>query len=53
MPIRGVLFDVGGVLVRTEDPAPRLRWAEKLHLAPASLADIVFENPVARQATMG
>jgi beta-phosphoglucomutase-like phosphatase (HAD superfamily) len=30
MPIRALIFDLGGVLVRTEDPTSRLKLAEKL-----------------------
>jgi putative hydrolase of the HAD superfamily len=53
MAIRAVLFDIGGVLLRTEDQAPRRRWEVKLRLAPGALAAVVFENPVALRATIG
>jgi glucose-1-phosphatase len=53
MNIRAVVCDVGGVLLRTEDPAPRRRWEERLHLAPGSLEEVVFDNPVALRATVG
>ena len=48
-----ILFDVGGVLLRTEDPTPRRSWAEHLHLAQGQLDAIVFDNPVALRATVG
>jgi epoxide hydrolase-like predicted phosphatase len=53
MTIRAVLFDVGGVLVRTEDQGSRRRWENRLHLPPGSLVSVVFDNPVAQLATVG
>jgi epoxide hydrolase-like predicted phosphatase len=53
MSIRAVIFDLGGVLVRTEDPAPRARLAARLGMSPAELSQIIFDNETARQATVG
>lgn len=53
MAVRAVVFDVGGVLVRTDDHAPRARLAKSLGLSEAELHDAVFENPLARSATLG
>jgi epoxide hydrolase-like predicted phosphatase len=53
MPIRAVLFDVGGVILRTEDPDPRMRWENRLGLAPGRLVKVVFDNPVALSSTRG
>lgn len=53
MPIRAVFFDIGGVLLRTEDPEPRRRWEQRLGLPSGELARLVFENPAARRATVG
>ena len=53
MPIRAVIFDLGGVLVRTEDPTPRARLAERLGKSPAELSRIIFDEESARQATLG
>jgi epoxide hydrolase-like predicted phosphatase len=53
MPVRAVLFDVGGVILRTEDPEPRRRWERRLGLAPGRLVEAVFDNPEALRATRG
>jgi FMN phosphatase YigB (HAD superfamily) len=53
MTIRAVYFDVGGVLLRTEDPLPRRRWEQQLGLERGGLAKLVFENPAAQRATIG
>jgi putative hydrolase of the HAD superfamily len=53
MTMRAVIFDIGGVLIRTEDQAPRRQWERRLGLPERGLAQIVFENPVAARATLG
>jgi HAD superfamily hydrolase (TIGR01509 family) len=53
MTIRAVLFDVGGVLLRTEDPAPRRALEERLGLPRGGLADLVFNSPVSLAASVG
>jgi epoxide hydrolase-like predicted phosphatase len=53
MAIRAVYFDIGGVLLRTEDPLPRRQWEERLGLEPGRLPRLVFENPVAQRSTVG
>jgi FMN phosphatase YigB (HAD superfamily) len=53
MPIRAVCFDIGGVLLRTENPGPRREWEHRLGLQPGELARIVFDNPVALESTVG
>jgi len=50
---RAVVFDVGGVLLRTDDHGPRRRLAESMGLTEAQLHDAVFESPFARSATLG
>ncbi len=52
-PIRAVIWDLGGVLVRTEDWAPRRRWGERLGLEPGDLSRLLFEGEVGRRATLG
>jgi epoxide hydrolase-like predicted phosphatase len=42
MSIQAVIWDFGGVLVRTEDYEPRRRWAERLGMSLAELAILVF-----------
>ena len=53
MTIRAVIFDLGGVLVRTDDQAPRLELAHQLGLSREQLYDQIFDSPSARQATLG
>jgi glucose-1-phosphatase len=53
MAIRAVFFDVGGVLLRTEDLAPRRKWEQRFSLPEWGLAEIVFSNPVARRSSLG
>lgn len=53
MSIKAVIFDIGGVLVRTEDLEPRRVWERRFGLPDWGLAQIVFDNPVAIEATLG
>jgi glucose-1-phosphatase len=49
--IKAVIFDMGGVLLRTEDPAPRTALAEKFGLTRRQLEALVFqsENAIASE----
>ncbi len=51
--VRAVVFDVGGVLLRTDDHGPRRRLAESMGMTEAQIHDAVFESPLARSATLG
>lgn len=53
MSIRAVLFDLGGVLLRTQDRGPRLAWERRLGLQPGMLERAVFENPASVQSSLG
>lgn len=53
MQVKAVIFDIGGVLVRTEDLEPRRRWERRFGLPDWGLAKIVFDSPVAAAATIG
>jgi glucose-1-phosphatase len=53
MMVSALLWDVGGVLLRTEDPGPRRRWEERLGLPAGRLAKTVFECSAAQRATVG
>ena len=53
MALRAVYFDIGGVLLRTENPEPRRDWERRLGLPSGQLVKIVFENPVALRSTVG
>ncbi|HSM55534.1 MAG TPA: HAD family phosphatase [Candidatus Sulfomarinibacteraceae bacterium] len=51
--IQAVIFDVGGVLVRTEDHNYRRRWEQKLGLAPGASEAIVFGDEMGTRAQAG
>lgn len=51
--IKAVIFDFGGVIVRTEDTAGRRRWEERLGLEPKALDALVFDCDAAVAATLG
>ncbi|MHC1783897.1 MAG: HAD family hydrolase [Anaerolineaceae bacterium] len=53
MKIKAVIFDMGGVLLRTEDDGPRTRLAEKYGLTRRQLEAIVFQSLIAIQAEEG
>jgi putative hydrolase of the HAD superfamily len=53
MTIRAVLWDMGGVILRTEDSSGRRRWEQRLGLAPGELAKIVFDGEGSRKAVVG
>lgn len=53
MAIRAVIFDLGGVLVRTVDPRPRGEYAQRLGLTYGDLDRVVFDRSTAVQATLG
>ncbi|MFN8468863.1 MAG: HAD family phosphatase [Caldilineaceae bacterium] len=42
--IQAVIFDIGGVLIRTEDHAPRRQLEQRLGLAPGAAEFIVFNS---------
>ncbi len=52
-PITALIFDFGGVLMRTEDPEPRERMARKLGLSRQALEAIVFEGQLGEMAEVG
>ena len=53
MKIKAVFFDLGGVIARTEDPAPRTNLAKSLGLSYAEIDMMVFENKSSKQASLG
>jgi len=53
MTIRAVIFDFGGVIVRTEDQSWRLKWSERLCVTPEVLSATVFDSEAAAEATIG
>jgi len=53
MTIHAVIWDLGGVLLRTEDPTPRERLAAKLGLTRRDLEDIFFNGDSGARAQRG
>jgi epoxide hydrolase-like predicted phosphatase len=51
--IKGVIFDVGGVLLRTHDQRGRRVWDARLGLNPGELAQLVFDSELGRKAQLG
>jgi glucose-1-phosphatase len=53
MNVEAVIFDFGGVLMRTVDRKPRTDLAARLGMNYAEISALVFESPSALQATKG
>ena len=51
--IKAVIFDVGGVLVRTNNRVNRLKWENKLGLEESQSEEIVFNSDVGTKAQLG
>lgn len=51
--IEGVIFDVGGVLVRTHDRSGRRKWEARLELEPGGIDQLVFDSQLGRKAQLG
>jgi FMN phosphatase YigB (HAD superfamily) len=51
--IRAVLFDIGGVIIRTDDPGPRQRLGERFGLDHDAMDKLVFGCPAAQAAELG
>jgi FMN phosphatase YigB (HAD superfamily) len=52
-PIQAVIFDIGGVLLRTEDRVPRQQWEAKLGLPPGGAEALVFNSADGQKAQCG
>ncbi len=51
--IKAVIWDMGGVLLRTENLQPRLNLAKKLGVPYTMLNELVFSSPTSLQAEAG
>ncbi|MCP4424373.1 MAG: HAD family phosphatase [Chloroflexi bacterium] len=51
--IKAVIFDIGGVLIRTEDHSSRRNWEKKLGLAERESEEIVFNSEMGQKAQRG
>jgi epoxide hydrolase-like predicted phosphatase len=53
MPIRAVIFDMGGVILRTESQAGRRKWESRLGLKERELSQVVFGSEASARASIG
>jgi epoxide hydrolase-like predicted phosphatase len=53
MPIHAVIFDIGGVILRTEKQDGRRTWETRLGLKERELSQIVFGSEASARATVG
>jgi glucose-1-phosphatase len=53
MSIRAVIWDLGGVILRTEDPTPRQELADRLGMPRSDLEELVFHSPSGMRAQHG
>jgi epoxide hydrolase-like predicted phosphatase len=51
--IKAIVFDFGGVLMRTEDPEPRQQLAEQLGMSMQELEHVVFGSQESKLAEVG
>ncbi len=51
--IKAVIFDMGGVLLRTENDQPREQLAARLGISREALEKTVFQSPSSRRAEVG
>jgi len=51
--IKAVIFDLGGVLLRTDDPRPRIELAAQLGISRSELEESIFNNSVSLLAEAG
>lgn len=53
MTIRAIFFDIGGIFFNESDRAPVKAWEKRLDLQAGQLVEIVLNNSIAKQATLG
>jgi len=53
LSIKAIIWDFGGVLLRTEDPGPRQQLAQRLGTSPGELEYLVFAGDSSLQAQLG
>lgn len=51
--LKAVIFDFGGVLLRTHDRALRTRWDDRLGFPPGHFEDFIFNSPAGQAAQLG
>ena len=53
MTIRAIFFDIGGIFFNESNRAPVKAWEKRLDLQAGQLYEIVLDNSIAKQATLG
>ena len=53
MPLKAIIFDVGGVILRTEKQTLRAEWERRLGLKAGEASQIVFNSDMGQAAQMG
>jgi putative hydrolase of the HAD superfamily len=53
MPIKAVISDFGGVLVRTLDTTGRAKWEARLGVTQRELIQMVFDSETSQRASVG
>jgi epoxide hydrolase-like predicted phosphatase len=51
--ISAVIWDLGGVIIKTEDTSHREKWEKRFDLESWGLEKLVFGNPISRKASQG
>jgi len=51
--IKSIVFDIGGVLLRSEDESGRKALGEKYNLDPGWIENLVFQSPAAQASSIG
>ena len=51
--VKAIIFDVGGVLIRTHSWAGREKWAARLGMDARDFENFVFSGESGRQAQLG
>ena len=51
--IRGLIFDSGGVLIRTVNPRPRRDLERRYGLSEGGVDELVFDHPLWREVQLG
>lgn len=51
--LRAIIFDFGGVILRTVDRSHRRAWDKRLNLAPGTVEELFFNSPAGQRAQRG